>query len=364
MPSYFMYPHLRSVLNDVSDHFARVRKLSLNLGLKFGRQIVLNEVLGWLGTVRAPSLEMLELSEPDTAGCLTMAAPRFSTRSFDSLSCLSLRNVALNWDRSELCGLSVLELDYLCEDNAPSFDELCAIARSSPGLSKLRLGGAGLRMADRRLSGANGAAAAEEIVSVDVGSLRSLEVSLLQGPNYTDRLCRSLRAPGLQSLTVSNATSEEWAMFLANTTTSSHIIASSLSNISLSSPHAPTFPRLETLTLLNTPTLITPDFAASTPHLSKLVVSCKDYTDLARFLGCVSPEKVRAATGGRDGRQDGLWTSLKEIVVHAKGVAGDVLGMGGDDGLDGLRVALARRRFSGLGEVALMVVDVAYSGEN
>lgn len=365
IPSYFVYPHLRPALHTLSDQFDRVRSLRLNLGLKFGRELTLNELLGWLDSARHPSLGTLELYSSETTGFTSSTAPRFSTRSYDSLSRLSLRNVAVNWDRSEISGLSVLELDYASEDDAPSFDELCSITGSSPGLSKLRLGGAGLRMVGRGVSGTSGIDTAEETGRVEVDSLRSLEVSLSQGVDYTGRLFHLIRAPLLESLTVTNATSEAWTSFLASTTSTSHILPSS---ISYPSPHAPTYQHLETLTLRDTPTLITPDFAASTPRLSKLVASCEDYTGLARFLGCVSPEKVRVAgtglgaKGGCSGIRDGLWVKLREIVVLRKDVASSGGGAGVDNGLDGLRVALARRRFSGLGEVVLNVVDVADYG--
>lgn len=339
--------------------------MKLDLGLKFGRELALEEVLRWLDTIRPPSLEALELYSSETVGCTSTTAPRFSTRSYDSLSRLSLRNVALNWDRSELSGLSILELDYASEDDAPSFDELRAITRSSPGLSKLLLGGAGLRMMERRVNGTSGADVVEEMDGVEVGALRSLEVSLSQGPEYTMRLFDSIRAPLLDSLTVTNATTEAWTLFLASTTSAFPILP-------FSNPHsytyAPTFPHLETLTLRDTPTLITPDFTASTPRLSKIVLSCEDYTDLARFLGCVSPEKVRVAEAGICGKsgasgiRGGLWVELREIVALRKGVARDDIGAGVDNGLDGLRVALARRRFSGLGEVVLTVVDGADGG--
>lgn len=370
IPSYFVYPHLRSALNSISAHFERVHTLRVDLGLKFGRELAMNEILGWLSTIRASSLEVLELCASETVGCTSTTAPRFSTRSFDSLSCVSLRNVTLNLDRSEMNGLSTLELDYTSSDDAPSLEDISAIVKTSPGLTSLRVGGAGIRMAERIVARVGVGDAVEEMGVDKIGSLRCLEVSLSQRADYASRLFHSLRTPGLRALTISVATPEAWAAFLAST--ASFIAPSTITPYPYSATsshpnhhhydhnknysHQTLLPHLETLTLRDTPTLITADFAAFTPHLSKLVVSSEDYSDLARFLGCVSPAKVRAAVTiiGRDGKRDGLWMELREIVVERKGRA---VASGGA-GLDGLNVALARRRFSGLGEVKLEVIEV------
>lgn len=396
IPSFFVYPHLRGALHTLAKNIQNAKTLRVELGLKYGRDVVLREILGWLSAVGAPALRTLELIAQDSAGCTSVTAPRFSTDPFPAFACLLLHNVALNWDIPEFRGLSALELDYACSNEAPSFEDLGTMVKSSLKLKKLVLaGGAGLRIPE--LVGVK-----TEVGPFKLDSLMELDVDLSRGPEYAEYLFRTFHMSSLRSLNISRATFTTWTAFLlvttipaisapmigkptvllSPTTTASHTTSFSTSsqNNHQYRPHLPFFPFLDTLTLRSTPSLITPEFAAATPRLQKLVlVECEQYgyADLARFLGRVSPEKVRDVSyktgtrehvinGGEERRRDRFWIGLRDVfVVERKCTRDDdsrIVGVLGERGvrngvgIGALRAALARRRACGF-DVKLEVVE-------
>ncbi|KAA1478431.1 hypothetical protein DENSPDRAFT_845576 [Dentipellis sp. KUC8613] len=281
IPSFFAYPQLRTALDLIAPHISRLRRLRVDLALRFGADSVLSEILAYLGTYSTPSLESLELRADTPLGQAGHKAPRLVTRSSSRLTSLMLSSVPLNWELSLFGDLTSLALTFERADGAPTFDELRQIARMSPLLATLSLEGAGLDVQD----------AASAVEPIEMRSLRSLSVCLKQGPKYARVILPALSAPSLERLKLSDASRETWEALLETACTwkDAHL-----------------FPVLRTLSLHETPTLLTRDLARAMPAIETLVIGCSELAELREFI-------VHEVLPGADVEESKVWPRLQNV---------------------------------------------------
>ncbi|TEB38867.1 hypothetical protein FA13DRAFT_1724814 [Coprinellus micaceus] len=144
------------------------------------------------------------------------AMPLLGGSWFPSIRHVSVSGIQLDWFHSPIQNLTILDLRKIPLNRAPSLEQFLTILRSSPGLAKLILDGAGPHFMNRRL----------EVIDFDpipMLNLRSVALADFSCP-YMIYLFSMLYAPNVRDLTVLNLQGEDYTPFY-------HLMTGKLPNV-------------------------------------------------------------------------------------------------------------------------------------